>query len=238
MSSRGTMGCSASASAFLPTRSRSGGATCNTCVGIDHRGGYERPVECRVPDAPQEYDSARALTEALSAGANVISEAVYAELAAHPTALEGLDWFLRDTGIRPQPSSSETLYLAGKTWREYLRRRPEPLGLPVMWDSPRHAVCAMRNKPTSALARYRGFPHWRPCYGPRQPRADERPRVLPTLLSRTQAGVGADRRSTPTLERVSYETPRAPSHQSEPRCSRARKPVPQPMRTIRGIATG
>jgi predicted nucleic acid-binding protein len=83
-----------------------------------------------IPDAPHEDASAQALTEALSAGATVISEAVYAELSAHFTAREDLDRFLRDTGIRPQPSSAEALYLAGKTWREYLRRRPELLVCP------------------------------------------------------------------------------------------------------------
>ena len=50
--------------------------------------------------------------------------AVYAELAGRFPAREELDRFLEDANIRLQPSGAEALYLAGRTWGEYIRRRP------------------------------------------------------------------------------------------------------------------
>jgi len=87
-------------------------------------------LDVLVPGAPHGEASEQALTESLRAGATVISEAVYAELAAHFPAREELDRFLGDRGIRSQPSGAEALYLAGKAWREYLRRRPDSLVCP------------------------------------------------------------------------------------------------------------
>ena len=82
-------------------------------------------LDVLVPGARHGDASEKALTESARAGALVISEAVYAELAAHFSAREGLDGFLEDTGIRPRPSGAEALHLAGTAWREYLRRRPD-----------------------------------------------------------------------------------------------------------------
>ena len=81
-------------------------------------------LDVLVPGAPQGDDSEQALTESLGSGATVISEAVYAELSAHFAERQELDRFLEDTNIRLQPSGAEALYLAGRTWGEYLRRRP------------------------------------------------------------------------------------------------------------------
>ena len=77
-----------------------------------------------IPDAPHGDTSERALAEALRAGAVVISDPVYAELAAHFAERERLDRFLADTGLRLQPSNAEALYRAGRAWSEYIRRRP------------------------------------------------------------------------------------------------------------------
>ena len=87
-------------------------------------------LDVLIPGAAHGDASEKALTESLRGGATVISEAVYAELAAHFSAREELELFLEDTGIHPQPSSAEALYLAGRTWREYLRRRPDFLVCP------------------------------------------------------------------------------------------------------------
>ena len=82
-------------------------------------------LDILVPDATHGDISERSLTESLGAGAVIISEAVYAELAAHFATHEELDRFLDDTGIRPRPSGIEALYLAGRAWRDYLRRRAD-----------------------------------------------------------------------------------------------------------------
>jgi predicted nucleic acid-binding protein len=64
------------------------------------------------------------LIDALEGGALVISEAVYAELAAYFTAQEDLDEFLADSGVRMEPSNQDALWFSGRAWRQYVRRRP------------------------------------------------------------------------------------------------------------------
>jgi predicted nucleic acid-binding protein len=80
-------------------------------------------LDILIPDAPHGNISEKSLTESLENGSVIISEAVYTELSAHFPTREQLDRFLNETCINLCLSSSEALYLAGKTWREYLRRR-------------------------------------------------------------------------------------------------------------------
>ncbi len=82
------------------------------------------------PTEPHAQASELALVRALHAGAVVINEVVYAELAAHFQNKEDLDQFLDDTGIRLEPCVSRTLHLAGRAWNEYTRRRPQHLICP------------------------------------------------------------------------------------------------------------
>lgn len=81
-------------------------------------------LDILIPDSPHGDDSERKLAAAAQAGAVLISEAVYAELVAYFDADEDIERLLRDTGLRLQPSSSETLRRAGDAWRTYARRRP------------------------------------------------------------------------------------------------------------------
>ncbi len=83
-----------------------------------------------IPGAPHGEASEGALSAALGAGALVVSEPVYAELAAHFPDRAQLDAFLDDSGIRLQGSSAEALHRAGRAWRDYLRRRPASLVCP------------------------------------------------------------------------------------------------------------
>ena len=87
-------------------------------------------LDVLIPGASHCEESERALTEAARAGALLVSEPVYAELAAHFPNRADLDLFLTDTGIRLEPSRGEALYRAGKAWSEYSRRRPSPLACP------------------------------------------------------------------------------------------------------------
>lgn len=87
-------------------------------------------LDVLVPDAPHSGESERALAEAAGAGALLISEPVYAELAAHFTEQQALDRFLTDTGIRLEPSGAQALHRAGRAWSDYLRRRPAALACP------------------------------------------------------------------------------------------------------------
>jgi predicted nucleic acid-binding protein len=81
-------------------------------------------LDVLIPDAPHGDESERALAEALRAGAVVICDPVYAELAAHFPEQEALDRFLSDTSLRLEPSKANALYRAGRAWSEYARRRP------------------------------------------------------------------------------------------------------------------
>jgi hypothetical protein len=81
-------------------------------------------LDVLIPDAPHGDESERALAEALRAGAVVISDPVYAELAVHFPEQERLDRFLADTGLRLESSNAEVLYRAGRAWSGYIRRRP------------------------------------------------------------------------------------------------------------------
>ncbi len=81
-------------------------------------------LDILIPDARFGDESEQRLSEAIGAGAVVIAEAVYAELAAHFDVGADLDRFLDDTGIRLEPSAREALRRAGEAWRVYARQRP------------------------------------------------------------------------------------------------------------------
>ncbi|MBI2171853.1 MAG: nucleotide-binding protein [Chloroflexi bacterium] len=98
-------------------------------------------LDVLVPGESHAESSEQTLTESLRAGPIVIFEPVYAELAGRFPSREDLDQFLEDTGIRLQPSGVEALYLAGRAWREYLRRRPESLVCPSC-GTPQDVHCA------------------------------------------------------------------------------------------------
>lgn len=87
-------------------------------------------LDILIPSAPHGDESEQKLADAAQAGAVVISEAVYAELAAYFDAGEDIERLLTDTGLRLQPSSPEALRRAGEAWRTYARRRPSSFVCP------------------------------------------------------------------------------------------------------------
>ncbi len=87
-------------------------------------------LDVLAPDSAYTEASRTELAAAHRAGAIVMCEPVYAELAAAFLEDGALDRFLRDTGVRLEPSSRESLALAGEGWRQYARRRPESLACP------------------------------------------------------------------------------------------------------------
>jgi predicted nucleic acid-binding protein len=80
-------------------------------------------LDILIPDAPHGEISEKFLTGSLEAGSVIISEAVYTELAAYFSLQEQIDRFLEESGISLCLSSTDALYLAGRTWREYIHRR-------------------------------------------------------------------------------------------------------------------
>lgn len=92
-------------------------------------------LDLLIPDAPHGDISARSLADALRAGALVVSEPVYAELAVHFPQREELDRFFVDVRIRLEPSGIAALHRAGRAWNDYLRRRPISLSCPECGSS-------------------------------------------------------------------------------------------------------
>lgn len=80
-----------------------------------------------IPDAPHGVSSEALLNEAYQQGALIISETVYAELAARFHSQEELERFLRYTGIRLEHSRPEALHAAGEAWLAYNSRRSQGL---------------------------------------------------------------------------------------------------------------
>jgi predicted nucleic acid-binding protein len=92
-------------------------------------------LDILIPDSPYGDAAEESLTKCLEAGGVIISEAVYAELAAHFSTKNQLDHFLGETDIRLCPSSADALHLAGKAWRAYMRRRTNSAVCPACGTS-------------------------------------------------------------------------------------------------------
>ncbi|MFQ6026863.1 MAG: type II toxin-antitoxin system VapC family toxin [Dehalococcoidia bacterium] len=80
-------------------------------------------LDILIPGAPHAAQSKALLDEAHQAGAMVINEVVYADLASQFPSQDSLDEFLERTGIRLEPSQREALYAAAEAWQIYLSRR-------------------------------------------------------------------------------------------------------------------
>ncbi len=107
-------------------------------------------LDILIPDAPAMEISQRLLDAALRQGGLVISEVVYAELAAHFPAPEELERFLAETGIRLQPCQPPALARAGQAWASYSRRRGAAILCPACGRtqqlSCRHCGAALRGR--------------------------------------------------------------------------------------------
>jgi predicted nucleic acid-binding protein len=84
-------------------------------------------LDLLIPGAQFGQQAEEALTAAAAAGSLVMSEAVYAELAAHFPSQELLDRFLSATGLRYEACGRDALAVAGQRWARYARRRSRQL---------------------------------------------------------------------------------------------------------------
>jgi predicted nucleic acid-binding protein len=87
-------------------------------------------IDVLVQDFEFAASSEQAIDEAVANGAAVISEPVFAELAARFRDESSLREFLRSSRIRLELSNTESLYAAGVAWARYSRNRPEGLICP------------------------------------------------------------------------------------------------------------
>lgn len=88
-------------------------------------------LDILIPDTEHSLSSKNLLDDAYSQGALIINEIVYAELATQFEDQKTLDSFLRDTGIRLEPSSNDSLYQASRAWQKYRGRRGEKVTCPI-----------------------------------------------------------------------------------------------------------
>jgi hypothetical protein len=98
-------------------------------------------LDVLMPGAADASGSRERLDAAAVAGALVVSEAVYAELAAAFPGRAELDVFLSATGIVQTPSGTAALWRAGEAWRLYSTRRPRGLVCPYC-DAANSLSCA------------------------------------------------------------------------------------------------
>jgi predicted nucleic acid-binding protein len=107
-------------------------------------------LDVLIPQAPAMESSQQLLDASLLQGGLVISEVVYAELAALFPAAEELESFLAETGIRLMPSQPSVLARAGQAWCGYIRRREQGIVCPACGRaqqlSCRHCGAALRGR--------------------------------------------------------------------------------------------
>lgn len=82
-------------------------------------------LDLLIPNARFLEPSREVLEKAHGDGPLILCEAVYAELASQFEASGEIETFLRDTGIRLVPATPESLFVAGRAWRQYSARRGE-----------------------------------------------------------------------------------------------------------------
>ena len=80
-------------------------------------------LDVLIPGQPCGESSKRLLDHHLAEGKLILCEVVYAELAACFLSEKELRQFLADTGIELNYSSEKSLYVAGKRWAEYAKKR-------------------------------------------------------------------------------------------------------------------
>jgi predicted nucleic acid-binding protein len=87
-------------------------------------------LDLLIPDAPHAASSETLLDEAYQQGALIISETVYAELAARFPSPNELNRFLQTTGIRLEHSQPEALDAASQAWLTYNSQRGQGIQCP------------------------------------------------------------------------------------------------------------
>ena len=140
-------------------------------------------LDILVGDPEFREVSRRSLADTVQEGPVTISEPVYTEIAGFFPAQAGLLRFLLSAGVRLAPSSPGTLYLAGHAWQQYTRHRPPFLVCPRCGVSQdvRCSNCGAAIRTRQHIVA--GLHHRCPRVRSRAKVADERPGLLPDLLS-------------------------------------------------------
>jgi len=84
-------------------------------------------LDLLIPGASAMDSAVDQLERASGEGKLILSEVVYAELAAHFPTGEELATFMTHTGLEIVPSLPQTLIRAGQSWSQYAERRKKGL---------------------------------------------------------------------------------------------------------------
>ncbi len=84
-------------------------------------------LDLLIPGFAEMELAADQLERASGEGKLIVSEVVYAELAAHFSTGQDMEMFLDQTGLEIVPSSPRTLIRAGQAWSQYTKRRKKGL---------------------------------------------------------------------------------------------------------------
>jgi predicted nucleic acid-binding protein len=84
-------------------------------------------LDLLIPESPGMESAEFQLEQAAEDGRLILSEVVYAELAAWFPSGEDLAKFMAQTGLEVVPSLPGTLVRAGQSWRQYTKRRKKGL---------------------------------------------------------------------------------------------------------------
>ena len=84
-------------------------------------------LDLLIPGSSEMEAAADQLEQASGEGKLIVSEVVYAELAAYFSTGEDMENFMTHTGLEIVPSLSQTLVRAGQSWSQYAKRRKKVL---------------------------------------------------------------------------------------------------------------
>lgn len=80
-------------------------------------------LDLLIPGSSEMESAADQLEGAGGEGKLIVSEVVYAELAAYFPTGEDMENFMAQTGLEIVPSLPQTLVRAGQSWNQYAKRR-------------------------------------------------------------------------------------------------------------------
>ena len=84
-------------------------------------------LDLLIPGSSEMESAADQLEGAGGEGKLIVSEVVYAELAAYFSTGEDMENFMAQTGLEIVPSLPQTLVRAGQSWSQYAKRRKKGL---------------------------------------------------------------------------------------------------------------
>ena len=84
-------------------------------------------LDLLIPGSSEMEAAAEKLEKASGEGKLIVSEVVYAELAAYFPSGPDMENFMEQTGLEIVPSQPQTLIRAGQSWSQYAKRRKKGL---------------------------------------------------------------------------------------------------------------